>query len=124
VVDKESGQILCTHLAKGAVHDFKLFKISKLRLNAGISLLADAGYQGIKKLITNAQTPKKASKHHPLTKADKQANHQHSAKRIKIENVIGFMKRFKVFATKYRNRRKRLGLRFNLFAAIANLDSA
>jgi len=122
VVDKQSGQILCTHFAKGALHDFKLFKSSKLRINPTISLLADAGYQGINKFIAKAQTPKKASKHHPLTKADKQANQQHSAKRIKIENVIGFMKRFKVFATKYRNRRKRLGLRFNLFAAIANLD--
>jgi hypothetical protein len=73
-------------------------------------------------LIANAQTPKKSSTHHPLTKQDKQENKVHSAKRIKVENVFGFMKRFKVFATKYRNRRKRFGLRFNLFAAIANFD--
>jgi hypothetical protein len=64
VVDQLSGQSICTHFAKGATHDFKLFKTSKLRLQP--SLLADAGYQGIKKLLANAQTPKKASKHHPL----------------------------------------------------------
>jgi hypothetical protein len=121
-VDQFNGQIICTHFAKGATHDFKLFKTSQLHLQAKIRLLADAGYQGIKKLVANALTPKKASKHHPLTKQDKQANQQHSAQRIKVENVIGFLKRFKVFATKYRNRRKRFGLRFNLFAAIANLD--
>jgi putative transposase len=106
------------------VHDFKLFKTSQLRFKLGSSLLADAGYQGIKKLIPTAQTPKKASKLHPLTKQDKQENKVLSAKRIKVENIFGLMKRFKVFATKYRNRRKRFGLRFNLFAAIANLDAA
>ena len=89
-----------------------------------MQLLADAGYQGIKKLVAKALTPKKSSKHHPLTKADKQENQLHAAKRIKIEHVFGFMKRFKVFANKYRNRRKRFGLRFNLFAAIANFDCA
>ena len=86
--------------------------------------MADAGYQGIKKLIPTANTPKKSSKHHPLTKLDKQENKVLAAKRIKVENVFGFLKRFRVFATKYRNRRKRFGLRFNLFAAIANLDIA
>jgi hypothetical protein len=123
VVDQLSGQIICTHFAKGATHDFKLFKASKLRIKPSSALLADAGYQGIQKLIAKAQTPKKSSKHHPLTKADKRANQAQAAKRIKVENVIGFLKRFKVFATKYRNRRKRFGLRVNLFAAIANLDT-
>lgn len=106
------------------MHDFKLFTRSKLRIKDSITLLADAGYQGIQKLIAKAQTPKKASKHHPLTKLDKQANQAHSAQRVKVENVIGFLKRFRVFATRYRNRRKRFGLRVNLFAAIANLDIA
>ena len=106
------------------MHDFKLFKTSQLRFKPGSSLLADAGYQGIKKLIATANTPKKSSKHHPLTKQDKQENKVLAAKRIKVENVFGFLKRFKVFATKYRNRRKRFGLRFNLFAAIANFDIA
>lgn len=122
VIDKKSGKIICTHFAKGAVHDFQLFKISKLKVPMPITLLADAGYQGIKKIIPQAHTPKKASKHHPLTSQDKQQNRALSIQRSKIENVFGFLKRFKIFATKYRNRRKRFGLRFNLFAAIANYD--
>jgi len=32
------------------------------------------------------------------------------------ENVIGFIKRFKIIGDRYRNRRKRFGLRFNLIA--------
>ncbi|WP_115371190.1 IS5 family transposase [Adhaeribacter pallidiroseus] len=123
IVDKKSGKIICTHFAKGAVHDFQLFKCSQLKLPTPILLLADSGYQGIKKLIPQAHTPKKASKHYPLTRQDQQQNRALSSQRIKIENVFGFLKRFKIFATKYRNRRKRFGLRFNLFAAIANYDT-
>lgn len=124
LIDKQSGRIICTHFAKGATHDFTLFKRSKVRLKSCVLLLADAGYQGIKKFITKVQTPKKCSKHHPLTQIDRQENRALASKRIKVENVFGFLKRFKVFTTKYRNRRKRFGLRFNLFAAIANLDAA
>jgi transposase len=123
VIDKKSGKIICTHFAKGARHDFQLFKASKQKLPTSITLLADSGYPGIKKIIPQAHTPKKASKKHPLTSKDKQQNRALATQRIKIENVFGFLKRFKIFATKYRNRRKRFGLRFNLFAAIANYDS-
>jgi len=36
------------------------------------------------------------------------------------ENVIGMLKRFKIIAVKYRNRRKRFGLRFNLISGFRN----
>jgi transposase len=84
--------------------------------------LADSGYQGIQKIHKKAEVPKKKSKLKPLSEVDKQQNRELSQKRTKIENVFGFLKRFKVFSTKYRNRGKRFGLRFNLFAAIINLD--
>ncbi|SPR11584.1 IS5 family transposase ISOt6 [Orientia tsutsugamushi] len=38
------------------------------------------------------------------------------------ENVIGMLKRFKIIANKYRNMRKRLGLRFNLISGIYNFE--
>jgi hypothetical protein len=38
------------------------------------------------------------------------------------ENVIGALKRFKIISDRYRNRRKRFALRFNLIAAIYNRD--
>lgn len=85
--------------------------------------MADSGYQGIQKIHKKAEIPKKKSKLIPLSDVDKLKNKKLSQKRIKIENVFGFLKRFKVFSTKYRNRSKRFGLRFNLFAAIINLDS-
>lgn len=38
------------------------------------------------------------------------------------ENVIGMIKRFKIISDRYRNRRKRFGLRFNLIAAVYNME--
>ncbi len=66
--------------------------------------------------------PKKRTKKHTLTKGDKKANHDIASKRVLNENVIGMIKRFKIVADRYRNRRKRFGLRFNLISAIYNLE--
>lgn len=45
-----------------------------------------------------------------------------SRDRVLNENVIGLIKRFKIIADRYRNRRKRFGLRFNLIAGIHNYE--
>lgn len=66
--------------------------------------------------------PKKKSKKNPLTKQDKKLNRQLSSDRVLNENVIGMLKRFKIIADRYRNRRKRFGLRFNLIAGIYNME--
>ncbi|WP_416375241.1 hypothetical protein [Spiroplasma poulsonii] len=42
--------------------------------------------------------------------------------RIIIENIFAILKKFKIITKKYRNRRKRFGLRFNLIASIYNLQ--
>ncbi|KAF0850194.1 transposase [Spiroplasma poulsonii] len=42
--------------------------------------------------------------------------------RIIIENIFTILKKFKIITEKYRNRRKRFGLRFNLIASIYNLQ--
>lgn len=84
--------------------------------------LADSGYQGLDKRHCNSQTPKKTSKHHPLTVEDKARNRAISRQRIGCEHIIGRLKVFKILSERYRNRRKRFGLRFNLLAAICNLE--
>lgn len=66
--------------------------------------------------------PKKKSKKNPLTKEDKKQNHELSSQRVINEHVIGKIKRFKIVADRYRNRRKRFGLRFNLIAGIYNFE--
>jgi hypothetical protein len=71
-------------------------------------------------LILNYQ--RKKTKKHPLTKEDKKFNKDIASGRVLNENVIAMTKRFKIVSDRYRNRRKRFGLRFNLIAAIYNLE--
>jgi hypothetical protein len=66
--------------------------------------------------------PKKKTKKNPLTKADQKKNREIASERVANENVIGMIKRFKIVSEKYRNRRKRFGLRFNLIAALYNME--
>jgi hypothetical protein len=122
VADKTSRRILCTAFDTGRRHDFKLFKDSKVYFKEEVKCLVDTGYQGIQKIHGNSEHPKKKSKKNPLTKEDKKRNHVLSSARISIENIIRDVKIFRIIAEKYRNRRKRFMLRFNLIAAIYNLN--
>jgi hypothetical protein len=122
VVDKSKGKIICTSFANGKRHDFRLFKESKVRVNPQTMLETDTGYQGIAKIHANSVLPKKRSKKNPLSKEDKRRNREISSGRVINEHVIGFIKRFKIVADRYRNRRKRFGLRFNLICGICNFE--
>lgn len=117
-MDKKTKAIICTAFCNGKRHDFKLFKESKMRIHPEIKTITDTGYQGIQKLHGNSELPKKRSKKNPLTKEAKKKNQELASERVINENVIGMLKRFKIIAEKYRNRRKRFGLRFNLIAGI------
>ena len=114
--------MICTNFTNGKKHDFRLFKESKINIHSSILVLTDTGYQGLAKLHANSQLPKKKSKKNPLTKEDKRNNRKLARNRVANENVIGMLKRFKIIADKYRNRRKRFGLRFNLVTAIYNIE--
>lgn len=73
---------------------------------------------------STTRLPKKRRKGKALTKEEKQGNHAIATERVLNENVIGCLKRFKILSDRYRNRRKRFGLRFNLIARIYNVDLA
>lgn len=122
MVDKKSHKVICTSFCNGKKHDFRLFKESKTHIRPDIKILTDTAYQGLAKIHANSRLPKKKSKKNPLTKEDKKNNRELSSERVTNENVIGSLKRFKIIADKYRNRRKRFGLRFNLIAAIHNFE--
>jgi hypothetical protein len=85
-------------------------------------VLTDTGYQGLQKIHKKTEMPKKRTKKNPLTKEDKLNNQKLSSERVVNENVIGMIKRFKIISDRYRNRRKRFCLRFNLIAGIYNLE--
>lgn len=97
-------------------------KESGVNIHPKIKVLTDTGYQGIDKLHRNSELPKKKTKKHSLTKKDKRKNRKLSGERVLNENVIGMIKRFKIVSDRYRNRRKRFGLKFNLIAGIYNSE--
>jgi hypothetical protein len=121
-VDKKSKKIICTNFSNGKKHDFRLFKESKVRWTTDINAITDSGYTGIDKIQSTTKFPKKRTKKKPLTVEDKERNKMLSSQRVANENVIGFIKRFKIISDRYRNRRRRFGLRFNLIAGIYNHD--
>lgn len=85
-------------------------------------MLVDKGYQGIGLLGIRYLMPFKSTKKRPLILMHKRINREIGKRRIGVEHVIGKLKRFKILAERYRNRRKRMGLRFNLIAAIFNME--
>ena len=122
MADLNNEVIMATDFANGSKHDFQLFKDSQCIFSDQTCAIADAGYQGLAGIHPNCQTPAKKSKLHPLTQDQKRANRRLSQKRILIENIIRKLKIFRILSERYRNRRKRFGLRFNLIAAIYNLE--
>jgi hypothetical protein len=105
----------------GSTHDFKMWKKSiGVKVVKRIKIQADSGYQGIAKLHKNSETPKKKSKKCKLSKADKVNNRRIGSERIPIEHVNCRLKRLHILSERYRNRRKRFGLRMSLFSGLYN----
>lgn len=106
----------------GRVHDFRLFKQSRLVLPATVQLLTEKGYQGIVKLHANSQTPIKKPKGKSLDIAERRSNCDLARRRVIVAHVNRCLKIFRLLAERYRNRRRRFGLRFNLIAGLYNYD--
>ena len=104
------------------MHDFKLYALSRVAARPETKVTTDSGYQGIHKIHQNSVLPKKNTKKKKLTKEEKMANRDIARERIVAEHVVGAIKRFRIVSDKYRNRRKRFGLRFNLIAGICNFE--
>ncbi len=113
---------MATEFARGRTHDFRLFKESRIPRAAHKHGLADAGHQGLTAIHANSHTPVKKSKYHALTHEQKAANRELAHQRILVEHVIRKLKVFRILSERYRNRRKRFQLRFNLIAALYNSE--
>lgn len=122
LIDEETEQIVVTFFGKGRTHDYKLYQMSRLRLGFSTSLRADLGYWGLQSVSAKVILPQKNSKLHQLTKVEKRANRELASKRVKVENIIRRLKIFRILSERYRHRRKRFGLRFNLIAGLHNYE--
>lgn len=106
----------------GSVHDFTIFKQSP-PLPPDTTAFVDSGYQGIDKLHSHAEFPYKARKTKLLDKEEKEYNRALSRIRVKVENILGQIKVFRILSERYRNKRRRYGLKFNIIAGIVNLKN-
>ena len=106
----------------GKTHDFKLFKDEFIGIDSLIQILADSGYQGIIEFHANSKIPIKKRKNKELTDEEKRYNRELSKLRILIENVNRRIKRFKIMCDRYRNKRKRHGLRMTIICSLHNMD--
>ncbi len=122
LLEHGSQRILCVRVDKGRRHDFRLCKESRVRVHPSVLIDADTGYQGLQKLHANTHKPTKATKKHPLTPEQKRANRVINSRRIVVEHAIRRLKVFRLLGERYRNRRRRFGLRLNLIAALTNLQ--
>lgn len=117
-------QILLVVCGKGRTHDFALLKHCRLRILKDLKKYADSGYQGLLKLYANSFTPRKASKHHPLTAEDKQYNREVAKLRIKIEHVNRRCKIFRITKETYRGKHRQYHKVWTVVAALVNLRYA
>lgn len=124
VINSKTKKILGTSFGKGRHHDFRLWKDSQFHIAPKVELRADTGYQGIQKVHAKSLLPQKRSRTKPLSPKDKRDNREKARIRMRVEQVIGHLKRFRLVSEKYRNRRKRFGLRVNLIAGLYNHDLA
>jgi len=122
LANTKSTEIICTAFSNGKTHDFSLFKKSNIGMNEELELLGDKGYQGIKKIHNNSRTPVKKIKNKKLSQAEFFLNRPRGKDRIIIENIHRSLNIFRILSSRYRNRRRRFGLRFNLSAGIYNYE--
>jgi hypothetical protein len=104
------------------VHDFALYRRSRVEPHESLEVLADSGYQGLAKLHEKSMTPRKKPRKSELTDEQKQANRELARRRVVVEHVIRVLKIFRILAERYRNRRRRFSLRFNLIAGLYNYE--
>lgn len=113
------------HVSKsrpGSVHDFTLYK-EEPPLPPNTRGFVDSGYQGIDKLHGEVEFPYKSSKNKPLDEEEKEYNTALSRLRVIVENILGDIKTFRILSDRYRNKRKRYNVKFNIIAGIVNMKN-
>lgn len=84
--------------------------------------MADQGAQALQKFHARSHTPKKKPRGAQLTAEDKAAHRKLAQQRVVCEQINRSLKIFRLLSERYRNRRHRFSLRFNLIAGLYNYE--
>lgn len=99
-----------------------MFKSSAVPIHPETESLHDSGYQGIERYHANSYVPIKRPSKGRLTQREREYNRTLAQERMGIEHINRSLKIFRILSSRYRNRRRRYGLRCNLIAAIYNYE--
>ena len=126
IATKRNGLILhVSPTVGGRMHDYTLFKQSGLpqTIPKDMQLFVDNGYQGVKKDYPNltVSIPFKRHRGHPeLTRSEKIFNKKQRRVRIKVENTIAKLKKYRVLSDVYRHSLQNYNQTFRFVANIVN----
>ncbi len=115
-----SKQIIGLDISNGSQHDIKLARKTVKKFKHCEYVMTDLGYYGLEQDGFKLLMPIKKKKNLPLFDAEKNYNKMIGKIRVVIEHINSQLKRFRILSERYRNRRKRFGLRINLIAALVN----
>ena len=119
----EGGRIVSTSKSHpGKDHDFEIRKRGA-PLSKNSRAYGDSGYQGLDKLHKATEIPYKKPKNGQLSVEEKEYNGALSRFRVRVENKIRELKIFRIICERYRNKRRRYGLKFNIVAGIVNFKN-
>lgn len=122
IADEKKKDILRITVSGGNKHDFRLFRKIRLIISEDIFIIDDSGYQGISNIHFSSLTPVKTTKNHELNDVEKAFNSDLSKRRILIEHINRYIKRFRILSSRYRNKRRSFAFRVSLICAIYNLQ--
>lgn len=106
------------------MHDFELFKQTRIPLAPSVEIYADAGYQGLQKRMANGVTPIKKPKSRDLTPDETAHNRALARLRIAIEHVNRRCKIFRSVKDTYRGKHRHSHKTWTVVAALVNLRYA
>ena len=120
----KTGFIYEIELGPGAEHDFHLWKRTFKGTPKNVTNEVDLGYLGMDKYHQNSRIPHKNSKYHKLTEEEIKENKELAKDRIFIEHTNGWIKRFKILSTKFRNHLSFFAKFAVLLCSFYNFDKA
>lgn len=111
----EDGKIISVSKCyEGRVHDFTI-KAEQKPLPRDCEKYGDLGYQGWQKIASNIILPIKKKKNQPLSSGEKLYNKALTSFRVKVEHKFRELKIFRILSGTYRNFRKKLHMRLNMY---------
>ena len=119
VVDYLAQTILSIAFTTGKTHDLELFRRSKTLISNDILSMYDLGYYGLHHR-SNVLMPHKKERNKELEQWQRIENKEISSIRVFVEHVFRFIKTFKMLGSRYRNRRRRIGIRASIISCIYN----